>query len=53
MESDEAWALYVYENHILQDGEEIEAANYWHKLDDETQELYRQRIRDSKQNVEV
>ena len=52
-ESDEAWRLYVLENHILQDDEsESDAANYWHKLDDETQDRYLQRIRDSKQNTE-
>ena len=50
-ESDEAWRLYVLVNHILQDDEsESDAANYWHKLDDETQDRYLQRIRDSKQN---
>ena len=50
-ESDEAWRLYVLENHILQDDEsKSDAANYWHKLDDETQDRYLQRIRDSKQN---
>ena len=53
VESDEAWALYVYENHICQDGEEIGAANYWHKLDDETQGRYLRRIRDAKQNTEA